>query len=408
MKRGLMTWGLCSLAALPLRAQDTNVAVLPNAVAAETQVSESLQREALAAVDRGIAWLIAKQDPAGYWSNAEFPALTALPLWALLKAHAGDSNRIQQAVGVLLSCAHTNGAIFREPTAARKGGGLPNYNTAVCMVALNATGDPALAPVIRAARAYLARSQLISDTVYSGGMGYDPETGRDYTDLSNSYMAYEAMRLTGNVDQDQPAAERHDLNWEAARGFIQRTQNDPDFNKQAWVSDDPAEKGGFVYHPEQTRSGAYTNADGVVKFRSMRGMTYAGLLSYIYAEVQRDDPRIQATIRWIVDHWTLDANNRAGADSMTADDKEGLYYLYNVMAKGMAAYGQDVFTARDGRAFNWRVELIERLLALQKIDDQGRGYWVNEVSRYWEGDPVLVTAYSLLALEVALQDTPSR
>jgi hypothetical protein len=77
--------------------------------------------------------------------------------------------------------------------------------------------------------------------------------------------------------------------------------------------------------------------------------------------------------------------------------------MYNVMAKGLAAYGQDVLRPPDRPAFNWRVQLIERLLSLQKIEPEtGHGYWVNEVGRYWESDPVLCTAYALIALETAL------
>jgi squalene-hopene/tetraprenyl-beta-curcumene cyclase len=116
-------------------------------------------------------------------------------------------------------------------------------------------------------------------------------------------------------------------------------------------------------------------------------------------------------VNWAVNHWSLEANNPLAPGATPAekvatnDEREGLFYLYNVMAKGLAAYGKDMF-APPGRApFNWRVELIQRLLALQKTDAAtGQGYWVNEVGRYWESDPVLVTSYALIALEVALGD----
>jgi squalene-hopene/tetraprenyl-beta-curcumene cyclase len=51
----------------------------------------------------------------------------------------------------------------------------------------------------------------------------------------------------------------------------------------------------------------------------------------------------------------------------------------------------------------WRPELVKKLLSLQKIDPKtGHGYWVNANGRFWESDPVLVTAYSVIALQVAL------
>ena len=301
---------------------------------------------------------------------------------------------------------HENGAIYKEAKEKGKGGGLSNYNTALCMVALHLANDPKLVPVVQKARAYIAKTQHLGGDVYAGGMGYDAETGHPYADLSNSYLAYEAMRMTESVeDLRKPGDPRADLDWKAAQGFVQRTQNDARFNPQPWASDDPSDRGGFVYHPDQTRSGTTTNAQGVVKFRSMRGMTYAGLLSYIYADVDRTDPRVEATVNWVVRNWGLGSNNRAtgGKEKAdTQDDKEGLFYLYNVMAKGLAAYGQDVFRPQDRPAFNWRVELTEKLLALQKVDPKtGQGYWVNEVGRYWENDPVLVTSYALIALEIA-------
>ena len=125
-------------------------------------------------------------------------------------------------------------------------------------------------------------------------------------------------------------------------------------------------------------------------------MTYAGLLSFIYAEVDKDDPRVQSAFDWAVKHWTLDENPGMG--------QEGLYYFYNVLSKGLAAYGQDTITLPDGKQVGWRDELIRKLVNLQKIDpDTGMGYWVNDAGRWWEADPVLVTAYSVLALEIALK-----
>ena len=83
--------------------------------------------------------------------------------------------------------------------------------------------------------------------------------------------------------------------------------------------------------------------------------------------------------------------------------QQGLYYFYNVLTKALAAYGENVITLKDGTKINWRDELIKKLISLQKIDAKtGQGYWVNEEGRWWEADPVLVTSYSLIALEIAL------
>jgi squalene-hopene/tetraprenyl-beta-curcumene cyclase len=81
---------------------------------------------------------------------------------------------------------------------------------------------------------------------------------------------------------------------------------------------------------------------------------------------------------------------------------QGLFYFYHTLSKAMAAYGQDVLTLTDGRQVNWRNDLVKRLISLQKVDPNGTGYWVNSEGRWWEADPVLVTSYSLLALQIAL------
>ena len=370
-------------------------------------ITESLRQEARAALARGMAWLRARQHEDGHWSNPLHPALTGLPLWALVRGGDRDSVHVRRAVEFLKSCVRENGGIYRDPPEPQRGGGLSNYNTAICMVALHLVGDPELVPIVQRARAFIARSQHLGGDIYHGGMGYDATSGRAYADLSNSYIAYEAMRMTESVEDLRRAGEeRVDLDWDAALQFIQRTHNEPTVNPQPWVSDDPSERGGFVYHPQQTRAGTYVGKDGVVKFRSMPGMTYAGLLSYIYANVDRTDPRVEATVNWAVNHWNLGGNRRAEnpEDPVgTQDEREGRYYVYNVMAKGLAAYGQDILRPANRPPFNWRVELIQQLLALQKIEPEtGHGYWVNDVGRYWEADPVLVTSYALIALQIAL------
>jgi squalene-hopene/tetraprenyl-beta-curcumene cyclase len=50
----------------------------------------------------------------------------------------------------------------------------------------------------------------------------------------------------------------------------------------------------------------------------------------------------------------------------------------------------------DGRKVPWRREAASRLMDLQKRD----GSWQNDNSRWWEKDPVLVTSYAVLSLEM--------
>ncbi len=93
-------------------------------------------------------------------------------------------------------------------------------------------------------------------------------------------------------------------------------------------------------------------------------------------------------------HCDLDQNPGMGA--------QGLFYFYNVLAKAMHTMGNDVVTRPDGSQFNWRREMIKKLVSLQKVEADGTGYWVNPEGRWWEADPVLVTSYTLIALQIAL------
>ena len=390
MKQRAILLAALVASASPAFGQESNREVVIQGKAADAgELGLSMVNESRAAIDRGVKWLLEQQAEDGHWSNKDFPALTALPLWVLAKSGPQNREAIDQAVKFILASVHEDGSIWSQPEVQQKGGGLANYNTAVCMVALNAVGDAKLTPVVQKARRSIAGTQHVGADDYRGGMGYDPDTGRPYADLSNSYMSYEAMRLTQNVEDQRKAGDpRADLDWKAAQEFLDKIQN-----KSSDTNDDNA--GGFAYHPSESKAGTYTNAAGELRFRSYGSMTYAGLLSLIYSEVDKNDPRVQSAFDWSAKHWTLDENPGMGS--------EGLFYFYNVLSKALAAYGSDRIAVGSGQTINWRAELIKKLLSLQKIDPKtGAGYWVNESGRWWESDPVLVTSYSLLALEIAL------
>jgi squalene-hopene/tetraprenyl-beta-curcumene cyclase len=259
------------------------------------------------------------------------------------------------------------------------------------MAALHALGRPELVPVVQKARARLASRQYLDAGAHRGGMGYDADQDRAYTDLSNSYIAYEAMRLTQDVEDLRAAGEpRADLDWNAAREFLAQVQNLPGVNTNAWLSADDANRGGFAYSPG-AGGATVTNAEGKVTLRSYGSMTYAGLLALIYAEVDANDVRVQSAKDWAARHWSLDENPGLG--------QEGLYYFFNVLAKSLAAAGEETLTLPDGRTVAWREEVARKLIALQQPD----GSWVNANNRWWEADPTLVTAYTLLALATVLQ-----
>ena len=77
----------------------------------------------------------------------------------------------------------------------------------------------------------------------------------------------------------------------------------------------------------------------------------------------------------------------------------GLYYYFHTLARCLHAYDQPTITDSKGQSHDWRVELIDKLASLQKSD----GSWVGD-KKWMEDNPVLVTAYCVIALENAQQD----
>jgi len=357
---------------------------------ARSKADVSFKHEVENAIGKGLAWLATKQNPEGWWSQQEQPALTGIVLTAFQGDPTGFYKNkygptIDRGYEQLLKNVKPDGGIY--------GNGLGNYNTSVCTMALLVANRPEYEEVIRKARRYLIGQQDTpeklgkTDSPFEGGIGYGGSY--QHSDLSNTLFALEAIYYTRYLKTEAGKDfEAKDLNWEAATRFISRTQNLPGHNDQSWASGDPDNKGGFVYFPGDSKAGEVKLPDGKVALRSYGSMSYAGLLSYIYAQLDRNDPRVKAVYDWLSRHYTLEENPGMG--------KEGLYYYYHTMAKGLSTYGVQTLTLKNGKRVNWRHDLAKRLLDRQN----GEGYWINESGRWWEKDPVLVTTYAILSLEI--------
>jgi len=201
----------------------------------------------------------------------------------------------------------------------------------------------------------------------------------------NCAVALEALRATKNLVADKPGAK--DLNWQAAIDFVSRCQNLPSHNKEKWASGDPANKGGFIYYPGSSNAGEVTLEGGGKALRSYGSMSYAGLLSFIYADVKKDDPRVVAAVEWLNRNYSLAENPGL--------EQQGYFYYLHLMAKGLTAAGITEFEI-GGKKVDWRRDLAMRLMKLQQQD----GSWTNETPRWKENNPVLVTTYCALTLEI--------
>ncbi|MCG3149065.1 MAG: hypothetical protein PCFJNLEI_02523 [Verrucomicrobiae bacterium] len=349
---------------------------------------------------RGVAWLVKQQEPNGSWRNQT--AVTALAATAILRAGrplaTNEQAAADKAIQFILTNVRDNGAIYggegKDP--------YPSYSTAICTMALLATGKAEYNDILRNARKFLLNSQFDEGEGYTtnnasfGGIGYGK---RERPDMSNMQWALEAIRMTESLEKPSDKAPHlpSKLHWEKAIQFLQRCQNLPDKNDQPWVKVAKEEdRGGFIYMPGDPAKGipavSFANdgqpVDEKTPLRSYASMTYAGLKSYLYAELKKDDPRVTAALQWLQKNYSLEENPGMG--------KQGLFYYYHTVAKALTAYGADTFTDAADKQHDWRFELMNKLLGIQKTE----GFWVNDNNRWWENDPVLVTSYTLLALEI--------
>lgn len=349
----------------------------------------SVQHEVDLALERGAQFLIGAQTADGSWSNAKHPAITSLGLLALGKLPGTSRPETVEVLArgykFVRAQVRENGGIYVE--------GLSNYNTAVCTLALLRLGDPADLRVIEGARQFLVAQQA-SGMVASeldGGIGYGP-TGvspkRQHPDLDNTLVALEALRACELARKGEEKAALPALDWKAAIAFVTRCQNMKETNPLPNISVQPADRGGFVYYPGFSNAGATDLPDGSKALRSYGSMSYAGLLSFIYAELSPADPRMKAAREWLGANFTLEENPGLG--------EQGLFYYYHLMAKALAASGGDVAPGKNRVPEGWAKDLALKIVQLQS----GNGSWANKNGRWMEADPVLATAYSMLTLEL--------
>ena len=380
----LLTAVLAALSQSPLRAQTTAPAR-----------NESLKQEIQLSYARGLEFLRSKQNAqTGQWGDAEPVAFTGLALTAAMLDPArkpGDpiSPELEKGYQFLLKNVQPDGGIYIKARA--------NYNTSLALVALMLNPKLENEQVSLAARRFVIGQQNDfdekgkTDNPFDGGIGYGtPKPGKPaHADMSNTTFALEALHYSAGLLADKGDAAKNEpkLNFSAAIEFIQRCQNRPESNDASWVSKDPKDHGGFVYAPGETRGQEVKTPDGRVALRSYGSISYAGLMSFIYAGLDANDPRVKAVIEWLSTNFTLDENPGLGA--------EGKFYYFHTMAKALAAAKIDLLKLKDGKVIDWRAELGRKLLNIQS----GDGSWKNtDAGRWMESDDVLVTAYTLLAL----------
>lgn len=364
---------------------------------------------------RAIAFLKSKQDEkSGGWSvppkGPSFPAITGLVVnGMLLQGTDVNDPSVAKGLDFILSKQQKDGGLYDQI--------LPSYNTAICLSALAKADSPKAKAAIPAAQDFLRKLQFGEGAVafeshkesaqvvdkshpFYGGVGY----GRgERPDLSNLNWVLQGLHDSG-VPGDDAAFQR-------ALVFLQRTQMIEEF-KGVKINDMEYAKGstqgGFIYSTAENKASAgkgeskapvieETLDDGtkVSRLRAYGSMTYAGFKSYLYADLPHDDPRVVAALGWIKDNYTLRENPGVG--------QEGYYYYLVTFSRALQAFGEPVMEVQEetGRLkkVDWREDLIKTLAEMQQSDGSFKS--VNE--RWMENDPVLITAYGLIAVGEAMK-----
>jgi squalene-hopene/tetraprenyl-beta-curcumene cyclase len=413
-------------------------ALAPRALA----IDEEHKKKGEAMAAKAIAYLKTQQDPkTGGWAvppppaegkppAPSYPAITGLVINGmamepgLIKGGVMDP-ALEAGVRYILGKQQPDGGIYDRI--------LPSYNTSICISALAHVKTPESQAAVKKAAAFLKTLQwsegaategaaasdvkhATKDNPFYGGVGYG-RSGRP--DLSNLGFFVQAMH-DAEVPESDPAFQR-------ALVFLQRVQMDDRVNDQPYAKG--SRQGGFIYSTgesgEKAGSGQSmagqieeTLDDGskVSRLRAYGSMTYAGFKSYIYAHLAKDDPRVAAALDWIKRHYTVEENPGVGTD--------GTYYYLVTFARALDAWGAETLevwplpkSAASGPApgpapapaeappagpaqeRDWANDLIDRLAALQNED----GSFKSVDDRWMESNPVLITAYGLIALEHAVR-----
>ncbi len=411
-------------------------------------------------VQAGIKFILNNQQTDGGIYDKLLPSYnTAICLSALTKVQSPPqvASARQRAINFLKTIQYGEGAFAHEGLGEAAepvtkddpyyGGwgygnrGRPDLsNTAFALEALHAAGVESTDPVFQRALVFLQRCQMLEATggkpvnemayaknstqggfIYatainkeSGGVGqsFAGEIGESYSGMAGSATT---VRMAGKDKEGKPIA----LSRDEIRTRVQKAINDaidlsrgivptefiiilgPNGNGASASEFTIRSNGPSGRMIEVLRAifatelgeGSVESIDvphwrGRIELRAYGSMTYAGYKSMVFAGLSPQDPRVQAAFGWIAQNYTFKENPGLGTDG---------YYYYLLMAgRALGASGQATITTPIS-ARSWREDLIDSLAALQNED----GSFRSVDDRWMENDPVLITAYGLIALQSA-------
>lgn len=362
-----------------------------------------------AALAKGRAYLAKAQKENG--SIGEFGdgmcAITTMAASGLIagtpKAQVRNDEAIAKALDFILGFQSDGGSID-DKTGKR------NYTTSATISALSLARIPKHRRAAAKAVDYLTSSQIHGDasSLSYGGFPYKQEQGQP-ADGSNANIAADALMNAKRAGHEVDPKVLSRLG-----DFWKRLQNHSESNTGVYkaplhhkkdaeeVEVVSGDDGGAVYYAGNSKVNRMVKrSDGRYELKSYGSMTYAMLKCLLFAGLPAEDPRLKAAVGWIQRNWTVD-RNPGFEDEPNAEvaSMQGYFYYLYTAARALAEYERHtgkplVITDEKGMRHDWRKEMGDKLLSLQRED----GSWINEKAERWmEGNPVLATTYALQAL----------
>jgi hypothetical protein len=412
-------------------------------------------------VQAGVKFILNNQNPDGGIYNKLLPSYnTAICLSALTRVQqpAQVADARARAIAFLKSIQYGEGALEHDGLAeAAKpvtkddpyyGGwgygnrGRPDLsNTSFALEALHAAGVAESDPVFERALVFLNRCQMleqaggtpVNDMPYArgseqGGFIYATAINRESGGVGQSFAgeiveslsgisgSATTIRLAGKDKEGKPVALERDVIRQRVQAAINREIDlsrgivPTEFMVVLGPTSDGKSASEFVvrsnasagrmaevlreaFKPElgegSVGSIEVAKWQGRIEHRAYGSMGYAGFKSMVYAGLASDDPRVIAARGWIERNYTFSENPGVGTD--------GYYYFMLMAGRALKASGLETIAnpAKGSVPRDWRADMVAALAERQNAD----GSFRSVDDRWMENDPVLITAYSLIALQ---------
>jgi squalene-hopene/tetraprenyl-beta-curcumene cyclase len=345
-------------------------------VVTRTQVEES--------VIKGLDWFSRTQNFEGSWAGSI--GVTGLILMCFTNAGYDYTNQtVQRALEHMRVLYNSEHGWLADAYL--------NYETAISLIALAAAGDPKDADKLTKMAEFFHYLQFSEDSEYNMTEDWYRGGWPNYAgipDVSNSQfsilglMSAELM-VDGYSVPDQVYAN--------ATAFGNHCQNWPDVNVMPWAHNESLPShgdGGFVYNAYRSRTPL-----GEPAFESYGSITGAGYFSYLACGNDDRQPEVAASRAWLDKEYTFDTNPRM--------ENKGTYYYLWSQTRALAMSGQDWVVDGSGKLHDWRAEVVDFWLDMQRPD----GSWPGNPETGWrEEEPELAGVYAILCMQTAYLMAP--